>query len=444
MVLVLLVTATLWAGPACADRLILKDGTQQEGRLVSRDDYRVVFEVQIGKIKVERLFPVQDVERIEADLAAESGDVVPPGADGGGPTKQGGAGAAAVSKPGKGTYFLIPLEGDFGSEITSPVFQLCLDKAAELNPSAVVVTIKSPGGMVSTLMEMLDASMAWQSQQTIPLVVLVKDEAFSAAAIFSLSCKHLYIMPGSAIGAALVVNIDHGQMSDLAGSGAVGEKFASAFRAKARTALELAGRDPLISEAMIDPDVELYLSRDPQGRPLLVRGPLTQSEIYSSRFPEPPTQILDRGKLLTLTSNEAIAMGAAQGIAADVDEVGKLMGFEGWTSISDFGAKTTAARSAMVADVRDKYAKSAQGITQGLSTYLQSTSGEISQIERSVIAIRTRLMRIERLVEENDWLAPMAQHDFPQGLTNLRLECDQFLGRIREAKLDQRQQIQRR
>ncbi|MCC7409718.1 MAG: hypothetical protein IT442_16755 [Phycisphaeraceae bacterium] len=447
----LLVVAALWAGSAWADKLILKDGTQQEGRLVSRDDQLVVFEVQIGKIKIERQFPAQDVERIETDAPEATqavdaaGNPAPESDDSTTVVQQDvPSGPAPAPATGRGGYFLVPLEGDFGTEITGEIFQRCLDKAAELKPSAVVVTIKSPGGMVSTLMDMLDASMTWQSQQTIPLVVLVKDEAFSAAAIFALSAKQLYVMPGSAIGAALVVHLDRGQMTDLAGSGAVGEKFASAFRAKARTALEQAGRDPLISEAMIDPDVELYLARDSQGRPRLVRGPLTLSEQRSDRFTRAPTMVVERGKLLTLTSNEAIALGAAQGVAADVDELGRLMGLEGWTAINDFGVRTTAARVALVAEVRDKYAKSAEGITQGLSLYLQSTSGEINQIERSVLSVRSRLMRIERLVEENDWLAPQAQRDFPGGLTSLRLECDQFLGRIRETKQQQRQQIQQR
>lgn len=103
----------------------------------------------------------------------------------------------------------------------------------------------------------------------IPVFVLIENNAASAGALISLACDSIYMMPGSTIGAATVV--------DQSGA-VVPDKYQSYMRKKMRATAEQKGRNPDIAEAMVDPDK-------------YIKG------------------ISDSGKVVTLTTMEAIEYG---------------------------------------------------------------------------------------------------------------------------------------
>ena len=114
----------------------------------------------------------------------------------------------------------------------------------------------------------------------VPSMVFINNNAASAGALISIACDSIYMMPGGSIGAASVVNQNGEIMPD---------KYQSYMRSLMRTTAEHNGRNPNIAQAMVDPDVE-------------VKG------------------ISEKGKVLTLTSEEAARNGFCEGVVSSREE----------------------------------------------------------------------------------------------------------------------------
>ncbi len=114
----------------------------------------------------------------------------------------------------------------------------------------------------------------------VPSMVFINNNAASAGALISIACDSIYMMPGGSIGAASVVNQNGEIMPD---------KYQSYMRSLMRTTAEHNGRNPNIAQAMVDPDVE-------------IKG------------------ISEKGKVLTLTSEEAARNGFCEGVVSSREE----------------------------------------------------------------------------------------------------------------------------
>lgn len=114
----------------------------------------------------------------------------------------------------------------------------------------------------------------------VPSMVFINNNAASAGALISIACDSIYMMPGGSIGAASVVDQNGEIMPD---------KYQSYMRSLMRTTAEHNGRNPNIAQAMVDPDVE-------------VKG------------------ISEKGKVLTLTSEEAARNGFCEGVVSSREE----------------------------------------------------------------------------------------------------------------------------
>jgi len=159
----------------------------------------------------------------------------------------------------------------------APFIERSLEEAAAQGAAAVVLDMDTPGGRVDAAERIADAI----SDADIPVYTLVNRRAFSAGALIALATDHVYMRPGSVMGAATPVD----------GSGATApEKIVSAMRSEMRALAEARGLDPAIAEAMVDPDIE-------------VEG------------------IVEAGKLLTLTTEEAVRVG----YASEVEDMAGLL-----------------------------------------------------------------------------------------------------------------------
>jgi membrane-bound serine protease (ClpP class) len=159
----------------------------------------------------------------------------------------------------------------------APFIERSLEEAAAQGAVAVVLDMDTPGGRVDAAERIADAI----SDADIPVYTLVNRRAFSAGALIALATDHIYMRPGSVIGAATPVD----------GSGATApEKIVSAMRSEMRALAEARGLDPAIAEAMVDPDIE-------------IEG------------------IDEAGKLLTLTTEEAVGVG----YATEVEDMAGLL-----------------------------------------------------------------------------------------------------------------------
>jgi membrane-bound serine protease (ClpP class) len=137
----------------------------------------------------------------------------------------------------------------------------------------VVLEINTFGGRVDAAVQIRDALLGAR----VPTIAYVNRRAISAGALISLAAEHLVMASGATIGAATPV------MAGQPGGGAqaVSEKTVSYVRKEFRATAEARKRPALIAEAMVDPDVA-------------IRG------------------VIEKGKLLTLTTDEALKHKVAE------------------------------------------------------------------------------------------------------------------------------------
>lgn len=178
-------------------------------------------------------------------------------------------------------------------EIAPPVVRTthkAIEEAKRIKADYIIIELDTYGGLVDAA----DSIRTKILHSPIPVLVHIKNNAASAGALISIACDSIYMSPGATIGAATVVDQTGMQVPD---------KYQSYMRKKMRATAEINNRNPEMAEAMVDPDV-------------VIPG------------------IIDSGKVLTLTTQEAIKYGFCNGIATDIAEVLKLVGVEEYTIIN--------------------------------------------------------------------------------------------------------------
>jgi membrane-bound serine protease (ClpP class) len=182
--------------------------------------------------------------------------------------------AAALAQPAEaqasGAVYRVPVTGvvELGM---APYIERSVTEATAAGAVMLVLDMDTPGGRVDAAERISDAL----SDAGIPVYTLVNRRAFSAGALIALSTDRIFMRPGSVIGAATPV--------DGTGEKAP-EKIVSAMRSEMRALAEAAGLDPEVAAAMVDEDIEI-------------------------------DGVVDSGKLLTLTTEEAVDIGYATEIA---------------------------------------------------------------------------------------------------------------------------------
>lgn len=126
---------------------------------------------------------------------------------------------------------------------------LGLDKAAEADADYVLLDLDTYGGAVDAADSIRSAILRCD----IPVIAFVNMQAASAGALISIACDSIYMKTGSSIGAATVVNQNGEVMPD---------KYQSFMRGMMRSTATATGRDPLIAESMVSADSVLSLTPD--------------------------------------------------------------------------------------------------------------------------------------------------------------------------------------
>ncbi|MGV3509244.1 MAG: NfeD family protein [Sphingobacteriaceae bacterium] len=172
---------------------------------------------------------------------------------------------------------------DMKEEIGPAAWRLtrkAFEGAAQAKANVMLIKMNTYGGMV----EYADSIRTKLLNSPIKTIVYIDNNAASAGALIAIACDKIYMKRGAGIGAASVVN----------GQGEImPEKYQSFMRGIMRSTAEAKGRDPKIAEAFVDPDIEI-------------------------------PGIIEKGKVLTLTSKEAIKVGYCVAEAATVEDVLKL------------------------------------------------------------------------------------------------------------------------
>lgn len=193
-----------------------------------------------------------------------------------------GGSRAAEDTPEKRVVYVAPVEGiiDLG---LAPFLSRVLAEASDRGASALVLEINTFGGRLDAAVLIRDALLGAR----IPTVAFVNHRAISAGALIALAAEKIVMAGGSTIGAATPVAVG----APGAEAPPVAEKTVSYVRKEFRATAESRGRPPLIAEAMVDSDVEV-------------------------------PDLIETGKLLTLTTEEALTHGVAD---FQADTLGELL-----------------------------------------------------------------------------------------------------------------------
>lgn len=167
--------------------------------------------------------------------------------------------------------YVIPLQGQIEHGLASFIAR-GLREAAEARADAVIIDIDTPGGYVDSALKMRDAIISSE----VRTIAYVNSRAWSAGALIAIACDDIAMKMGSSMGAAETRPKE--------------EKYISAVRAEFEATAELRGRDPVVAGAMVDADIEI-------------------------------PDVIERGKILTLTATVAEDLGFAEYKVMNMDEL---------------------------------------------------------------------------------------------------------------------------
>lgn len=173
------------------------------------------------------------------------------------------------------TVVRVPVDGTVEMGL-APFVERALEEAAAAGARAVVLEIETPGGRVDAAERIVGAV----SRSSVPVYAYVNMFAYSAGAMIALSAQRVFMRTGAVMGAATPVD---GQGTKAS------EKIVSAMRGRMRALAEARGLDPRVAEAMVDEETAI-------------------------------DGVVEEGKLLTLTTEEAVGLGYATAVA-DWDDV---------------------------------------------------------------------------------------------------------------------------
>ena len=173
----------------------------------------------------------------------------------------------------------IPIYGDINSRVSSKIGRVIQD-AESTNADAIILEINTFGGELEAATQIRD----YLLDSKILTIVFVNKRAISAGALISLAAETIVMAPAATIGAATPVNFLGEKAS---------EKVISYWRTEMKSTAERYDRSPEIAEAMVDDEVEI-------------------------------TGLIEKGKLLTLTTREALEYKVAD---VELETLDDILGF---------------------------------------------------------------------------------------------------------------------
>ncbi len=185
--------------------------------------------------------------------------------------------------------YLIPIKGTINSRVARFVGR-AIDEAEEAKANAIILEINTFGGRLDAATKTRDSIL----DSKVLTIAFVNKRAISAGTLISLAANKIVMAPGSTIGAATPV--------DFLGKKAP-EKVISYWRKEVKSTAEKNNRPTKIAEAMVDEEVEI-------------------------------PELIEKGRLLTLTTNEALKYKIADYEAENIDEVLKAFDLVGAQVVS--------------------------------------------------------------------------------------------------------------
>jgi membrane-bound serine protease (ClpP class) len=225
-----------------------------------------------------------------------------------------------VSPKADSKVLVIPIEGPMMYEIETAAFEGVISAAVEEKPALILLEIDTPGGRVDFAHRMCAAI---QQVTDCNVIAFVKGGkyggAISAGAALSLSCDKIYMANNTVIGAATLVTLSKTKTQDRGDKEksykeVVDEKSSSVWRAYLASLAQQNNRPGLLARAMVDSSIEVIEVNEASKRLFI--------EPVNKRPDQQTVRTWNKsGSLVTLTAEEAVECGIADGIAGSQQEL---------------------------------------------------------------------------------------------------------------------------
>ena len=192
----------------------------------------------------------------------------------------------AAENDAQKVYYTL-LKGTINNKLARD-FEGVLKEAERTNAKTLILEIDTFGGRLDAAVKIKDKLV----DTKINTIAFINKKAISAGALISLATRHIVMAPGSTIGAATPIRLSYWEEKPAS------EKVISYFRKEMKSTAEANNHPENIAEAMVDPDLE-------------IEG------------------IVEKGKLLTLTTKEAIRLKVAEYEVKDLPELYNKFQLEG-------------------------------------------------------------------------------------------------------------------
>lgn len=192
--------------------------------------------------------------------------------------------------------YKVPIEGTIDLGLP-PFIKRVISKAEAENAAAVIFEINTFGGRVDAATQIKDAILS----SKVPTIAFINRRAISAGALISLSCEKIYMTEGGLLGAATAVD-----MSGKKGS----EKVISFMREEMASTAEKRGRNTEIARGMVDEEL-MFTHLVINGDSIIVKDIEGRKE----------------GKLISLTTEQALKYNISDGKAETLKDLINLLGY---------------------------------------------------------------------------------------------------------------------
>ena len=193
--------------------------------------------------------------------------------------------------------YVVPIQGTIDLGLP-PFIERVISTAENNNADGIIFDIDTFGGRVDAATQIKDALLG----ANLMTVAFVNRRAISAGALISLSCEKIFMTGGGTIGAATAVD-----MSGKKGS----EKVISYMREEMASTAEKRERNVDIAKGMVDEDLSF-----------------THLVVEDDSITVDDLEGRKEGKLITLTTEQAIKYNMADGEVETLEEVLKILDLE--------------------------------------------------------------------------------------------------------------------
>ncbi|HSH71388.1 MAG TPA: hypothetical protein VK997_15810, partial [Deferrisomatales bacterium] len=151
--------------------------------------------------------------------------------------------------------------------------------------------------------------------------------------------------------------------------------------------------------------------------------------------PEGGRRLIEEGKLLTLTADEAVSVGLAAAVVNGYAELGGRLRHPQWREGSDAARQIVAAWEEEIQGVETDYRYLVETIKDGLSRLRQSSGTDYSAIEGNLWEVRDAVDELEQIAQDYPFMGPAVHNTFEISTGEIKQQFDKAIGELKRYRV---------